>query len=252
MVLLTIFTSTICITNICFAAERPKVIVAGDYWCPYNCDPSDKKPGILIELLKSAFIRHDIDVEYIMMPWSQALQQLSAGTIDMVIGANRSDIPDAILVSTYIKSETSAFSNRQLIYDSDSLQYMIVGMTVRYTYPKEVQNYITSTYTAHQDRFRLDDSANSVAGNINNLLSKKIDIFFDDTAVIKYYLEKNAIQGIYNCGVVNNDDAIIHVAFSNFRTDNARYAEFLISEFKNMYESSNIAEMCNKYGVACR
>ena len=70
---------------------KEKIILAADYWCPYNCDPEDKNPGYLVELAQKAFEIYDIDVEYRLMPWSEGLLAVKEGRINGVIGFDNED-----------------------------------------------------------------------------------------------------------------------------------------------------------------
>ena len=44
--------------------ERRTLVLAGDYWCPYNCHPDSEMPGYLVELIRTAFYIYRIHIEY--------------------------------------------------------------------------------------------------------------------------------------------------------------------------------------------
>ena len=66
--------------------ERKSLVIAGDYWCPYNCNPESERQGFLVELARRALYIYGIDVEYRMMPWSQALEEVGSGKVDGIVG----------------------------------------------------------------------------------------------------------------------------------------------------------------------
>lgn len=49
--------------------QRRSLVIAGDYWCPYNCNPESENQGFLVELARRALYIYGIDVDYRMMSW---------------------------------------------------------------------------------------------------------------------------------------------------------------------------------------
>ena len=49
-----------------YADGNDKLKVRADLWCPYNCEPKDKSPGYMVEVLQIAFGKENINYDDIL------------------------------------------------------------------------------------------------------------------------------------------------------------------------------------------
>ncbi len=78
------------------APPKPVITIEADMWCPINCTPADARPGVGIEIAKKIFEPLGYRINYVIVPWTQALADARAGRTDAVVGANHQD--DATLI----------------------------------------------------------------------------------------------------------------------------------------------------------
>jgi len=79
-------------------AER-RLTIASDQWCPFVCaDP--ELPGIAIEVAQHIFGKLGITVDYILMDWDKAIEEVTKGNYDAVTGALPSE-SDQLIFSKF-------------------------------------------------------------------------------------------------------------------------------------------------------
>jgi polar amino acid transport system substrate-binding protein len=69
------------------------VTIRSDSWFPINGTPGDELPGFQIELAQRTFE----SIDYRLMPWGRAVEQVGAGKFDCVVGAYIDDTPGFVL-----------------------------------------------------------------------------------------------------------------------------------------------------------
>lgn len=75
-------------------ADRPVVKLVADEWCPFNCRPDSKTPGMLVEIAREALATQGYQVEYKEMPWPRAIYDVSKGRYHGIIGTGRDETPE--------------------------------------------------------------------------------------------------------------------------------------------------------------
>lgn len=249
-----IYISTIVIlliTQTAFAAK--KIILAADYWCPYNCDPSDEREGVLVEIARQAFLKKEIVVEYKMAPWSKSKDMLDSGEIDGILGATEGEIENAIFPKVeQATSIVSAFTlnDNTWIYDGpSSISSRVLGVTEGYRYSSDVKAFIYSSYIARPQNFIFSTETNSVEDNITKLLNGEIFVFIEDENVVNYYLENNNINNIRNAGRVIQKPSKLYIAFSAKNPDSEEYAKIISEATIDMKSKGKLRRLYKKYSM---
>lgn len=108
-------------------SERKTLVIAGDYWCPYNCLPDNESPGYLVELIEKALYIYSIDVEYRIMSWNDAIKLAEKGEVDAIVGIG--DIKGKNLLTTSLPLEysmTDAFTRNDTEWIYDGIDSYVV------------------------------------------------------------------------------------------------------------------------------
>jgi polar amino acid transport system substrate-binding protein len=58
-----------------------------DTWCPFNCEPGAKDPGIFIEIAEYAFSKKGHKIDYKTLSWGRAVAEVAAGHINAAVAA---------------------------------------------------------------------------------------------------------------------------------------------------------------------
>jgi polar amino acid transport system substrate-binding protein len=234
------------------SAERKTLVLAADYWCPYNCMPDDKNPGYLIELVKRALYIYGVDIEYRMMPWNVALMKMEDGEIDGLIGI--SDTRGKDLVTTGLpleKSVTSTFSraDTEWVYDGlDSLRGKKISIIMDYAIDESISHYVSINYPKDPGAFIIEDGDLAVIEAINDLIEGKSDVYIEDRRVVKHYLKENGKEkDVRDSGKVDNVDLPIYVAFSKKIPNIKEYIKNLEEGIASLKATGEYEELRDKY-----
>lgn len=232
--------------------DRKSLVIAGDYWCPYNCNSESKDKGFLVELAKRALYIYGIDIEYKMMPWSQALEEVKSGKIDGIIGV--SNPKSKRLVTTtlpldYSSSMTFTKIDSQWTYDGiTSLRGKKLGIVMDYEIEESINQYIGINYTINPGLFVIEDGANAVIESIANLMDGEIDIYIEDERVVRHYTQETGLtESIKNVGRIAKEKLPIYIAFSPNIPDIKKYIGYLEEGIASLKATGEYNDLRIKY-----
>ena len=235
-------------------ATKEKIVLAADYWCPYNCDPKDKNLGYLVELAQEAFEIYDIDVEYRLMPWSEALLAVKEGRINGIIGFDNEDrdllvpkIPQAYsVISTFTAKDSS------WVYDDlQSFDNQKITLVLDYNLGDVMRQYFTTNYPSNPELFILENGNYAIGNAINNLLENKANIYVEDEKVVNYYVINNNLSDyIRDSGKINkNNPTPIFIAFSPKLKTSESYVKMLEEAMDSLDATGVLSHLQKKYEV---
>ncbi len=233
-------------------AERTKLTIAGDYWCPYNCMPDSENEGFLVDLTKRALYIYGVDIEYKMMPWHEALQKVSKGEIDGIIAVT--DVDASNLITTDVPSEysqTEAFvrAGDKWVYDGlSSLRGKKLGVIMDYNLDEDIKNFVGINYAKDPSRFVIEDGKNSDADSVNNLVKKKNDIYVEDVRVMNYYIKTHDLSSyIKSAGVITKEKLPLYIAFNKNIPKIQDYIGFLEEGIASLKATGEYKYLRQKY-----
>jgi polar amino acid transport system substrate-binding protein len=243
-----------CIFSSNVNAERKKLVLVGDYWCPYNCTEDLNYQGFLVEVTRRALYIYGIDIGYQLMPWHEALVEIKKGKIDGIVGI--SDTKGFNVVTTTLPLEystagafTRANTDNNWVYDGiSSLRGKKMGMIMDYNFNEAINNFIGINYTVNPGMFVVEDSKNAVIDSITNLMDGTIDVYVEDQRVIEYYIREHNLSGyINNAGRISKDKLPLYVAF-NAQIPNVReYIKFLEEGIASLKATGEYQDLRVKY-----
>lgn len=169
-----------------------RVSFVGDIWCPYNCAPEAKEQGALVELLAHILAKRNIELDYQVMPWSRALQEVSEGRVDGIIGAGQADAKVAALTAQpWLHAELAALTHRdsQFVWRGlTSLTGKTVVVITNYEYAAPLPAWLA----ANQASVHYLSGENSFRQAIMLILHKRQDVFFSSDPALRSYLRDSA------------------------------------------------------------
>jgi polar amino acid transport system substrate-binding protein len=235
-------------------AAREKIILGADYWCPYNCNPNDENPGYLVEVANKIYSIYGIEVEYRLLPWSEALQEAEEGKIDGVIGISGGFSRDlAITAQPQAKSIMSVFTTQDngWVYDGiSSLKGKKIGIILDYNLTDTIRQFISSNYPSNPGLFYLEDGKDAVIASIQNLIEGKVDLYIEDEIVVNYYATNHDLQNeIKNVGRVDSAPIPLYIAFSKKIDNSQRYLKMLEEGLRSLAATGDINDLKNKYNI---
>lgn len=235
-------------------AENRKIVIAGDYWCPYNCYPDDKEPGYLIELATKIFSIYGVAVEYKLMPWSEAVNKVDKGEIDAIIGIS---FPSRNLLTTTKPqgySTTGVFTRTGSIWVFDGIESLngkVLAMILDYNLGNSIREYIATVYPKNPNAFVLESGQTPIISAINQLLENKADVYIEDKAVVNHYIQNNNLQhAIRNAGTIYDEAPIpLFIAVSKKANNADLYIKMLEEGMSGLEATGDLEDLRAKYFV---
>lgn len=237
------------ISNITYAKE--KVVLAADYWCPYNCDPKDPNPGLLVEIAQKALSKHGVEVEYKLMPWEEALSAADRGEIDGVIGASILEARKLITPFTpqgYNQVSLFARKNEHIEFLGFSeLKNKVFALSTGYNYPKDFQDFIDKNYPKNPKLFQFSSGLNSAGDNLTKLTDNKADLIVENEYVVKYNL-KSEIENISKLTTIGIPESLF-IAFSPKTRNCHLYSNIIDRELDNLRNDGTLRQLYSRYNL---
>lgn len=235
--------------------QQETITIVADTWCPFNCTPTSPHPGFMIDLVTAAFAKHNIKVEYSIVPWTRAIEETRKGLHTAIIGAAVDDAPDFIFPNVaegFVKNHFFVKKGNPWRYTTiDSLKGVVLGLIADYSYTEEMDNYIKK-YKLDPQRIEMMSGDKALAINVSKLLRGKIGAVVESKYVMTYYLSQNGLQDqVENAGALTiTDKNKLYVAFSPKNKKLAqKYADIISEEIPKMRASGELAKILDIYGI---
>lgn len=217
------------------AQERTITLVA-DYWCPFNCSDHPSGRGFLVEKAAAALELEGYTVSYTEIPWSRAINDVSSGRYDAIVGTGPSETPDFHFPREPLDSALhSAFTMPQSNWEykgNGSFDDVRIGVIQDYSYGGLYEDYIKDN---QDDKSRLVVlRGNRALGRLVKMLSLgRIDVLIAEKKVLNYHFQlRGQSNPLRDAGLINSEP--LFIAFSPAKEDGAELAEALGRGLANM------------------
>lgn len=235
-----------------YAQQTKEIIIAADFWCPFNCQPNSKKPGYMIEIAQRVFAQHNINITYQIIPWSRALKLCRVGNVSAVVGAYKSDAPDFVYPD--VEQGMIGFSYFNLVQSTwsfqgiTSLEPKLLAIAHDYTYSAKLNGYIKK-YQADQNKIHISYGDEPLKKNIQLLEHGFVDVLIESDSVFWYVSKQLNSQDKFSHAGNSQKALPAYIAFSPKLADADNYAKILSTGTQVLRESGELAEILAKYGL---
>ena len=235
-------------------ANSKQIIIAGDNWCPVNCQQDSSEQGFMIDVAKAALALSGYELKYVEMPWLRAIQLAREGKIHGIVGAFIDDAPDFYYPSiSFLKmSPNSLFAKKEFDWQYEnlrSLNAVRLGAVKGYDYGNLLNTYIKSINESESKSLVQLSGNNAVARNIEFLMRGRIDVYVDAGPVFWYQAKKmNIADEVKFVGSISPLEPC-YIAFSPTHTDSKSLILALDKGVTSLTQSNQVAEIAVKYGI---
>jgi len=228
-----------------------EIIIAADVWCPYNCSlVEEDKPGFMVELARTIFERHGIQVKYEVMPWSRAMKLVSNNTIQGLISGTPLNTTVKLIFpeEEQGRMQNSFFTmgaNNWVYEGVHSLSEIKLGVIQGYNYGPEIQPYVE-----RKKKVGIMTGDDPLERLINMMKMNRIDTILEDKAV---FINTATKMGFKDYRFAGNDRTPpemnnLFIAFST--TEKSKeYAKILSKGMKELRASGELSRILSKYGL---
>ena len=239
-------------------AHETLTIVA-DEWCPYNCGEKDAKPGYMVEIVRAAFKKANIDVVYKVIPWADAIKRTRAGEFDALFGCAHGDAPDFVFPDILQGISLSQFwvrKDSKWTYDGTaSLNGMRLGIVQDYSYGKVMDAFLKKPESERKVTLVTSTGGDATKQNVEALINGKLDAILEDRNVIQYYFaSRNLPMPLKYAGnAIDMDhiaDTFVYVAFGPNKPKAREYSDILSNGLKEMRRNGELKDILARYSVS--
>lgn len=178
--------------------KRPAITIAADDWCPVNCQPPESKSGVGIDLAKAIFESQGYRINYVVMPWSEALAKVRSGQVDAVVGAARSDDTTLVFPSQHLLQISDDFYVAKgmswRFQGVHTLKNKKLGIIADYGYGAQVKDYIRANQS-NLSLIQVSHGNDALKSNIKKLLNREIDVVVEAKPVMEYNISRMRLGG---------------------------------------------------------
>ena len=239
-------------TALAQAGGAGTITVRADSWAPYCADPKDALPGYGIEILKQVFEKKGYTVDYQIMPWKRAVEEVKAGKWNIAIGATKSECEGFVFPAEEIGTIQNTFYVKKGTawkFDGvESLKKVRLGCIEAYEYEPAVDAYIASTKDS--DKVQPSGGETPLEVNIRKLRAGRIDAMIETPQVVAWTLKQmNVPEGEIIPANPARSPEDIYTAFSPAKPDSKKLADELSAGIKELRQSGELKKILAKYGL---
>lgn len=232
--------------------QAETLVIAGDDWCPVNCQAGSDKPGIFVELAQQIFQQAGIDVQYQMVNWARAVHDTRNGRFNAVIGAGRNDAPDFVFTDSAPGISRMCFYTRPdtgwRYQGVSSLAAVRLGTINGYSYGERLDAYIAREAGVGQ-RVQQVTGDHALSLNVKKLLAGRVDATVENAWVMAAYLAGSGLEGQLLEVGCRSPDVPIYLAFSPALPSSAHYAEIFQAGLREYRDNGKLQALLARYGV---
>ncbi|EHZ7341230.1 transporter substrate-binding domain-containing protein [Vibrio vulnificus] len=227
-----------------FLSHAAIITAAQDPWAPF-VQQNNANPGISVEIVIEAFKTQGHDVDFKIMPWTRALNEVKDGRVD-------------VLVATWFTQERTSYLNYSQPYLENSLKFIKrngdgfeyngmdslsgknVGIIRNYGYGDE---FLKAT------NFNKPE-ANDLVANAKKLLAKRIDLTLEDELVAKATLSGAGMK-LSDFDFTNNALSVnpLHVTSGLANAKNGEIIEAFNKGLAEIKANGTFDKILMKYGI---
>lgn len=233
-------------------ARAETLVIAGDIWCPVNCQPGSERPGIFVELAREIFTEAGIEVQYKALNWARTLQMVRRGELNAAVGAGVEDAPDFLFGATPVASSRSCFftlpDSTWRFNGTASLAGQRLGVINDYSYGDELNTYI-ALHHGDSERIQIAAGDTALALNIGKLTHGRVDVVLENAWVIQAMLASQGRAGDLREAGCRAPDVPIYLAFSPVLESSPRYVAIFEQGLQRYRASGRLQALLAAYGV---
>jgi polar amino acid transport system substrate-binding protein len=231
-------------------ADDKVVSLRADMWMPISGDPNTNEPGYMVELAEKVFTSAGMTIDYQVMPWTRAINAVSAGEIDCILGTTRTNTPNLIFPTQSWGIDTTAFFVKKTddwkYQGFASLEGRQVGVVQDYLYGETIDKYIAD----HPQTFKNLSGQDALSQNIRKLLAGRIDTILDNPMVINATLKKLQVETQIKAAGNATPEISMDIACSPANKERStKLVKIIDTQTEALRRSGELAKILTKYGL---
>jgi polar amino acid transport system substrate-binding protein len=247
------------IVLIFFHSENKKetLVVAGDIYCPYNCDSNSEQQGYVIDIIRKIYeqkLGYKIDYKT-NVTWTEAIKGCEEGIYDIIVEGTTTEIKQLMLPQQEAGISINGFITRAespWFFRPDDLENnkkITWGIADGYDYGESLKPFFEQ-YKSDPNIIKIYNSSDIFKEMFDDLIiNKTIDVIYDDLNVLWYHINKLNIKKQIKIAGTHNI-AMMYIAFS---PKNKELSEELLKQWDEylpqLHRNGFIKSVLQKYDL---
>ncbi|WP_028299856.1 substrate-binding periplasmic protein [Oceanospirillum beijerinckii] len=232
------------------AADKSVVLtLVADPYCPYNCAYDAIQPGYVIDLARMIFEPEGYQVQYQILPWSRAVNEVREGNFTAAIGVSQQNGRGLILPKQSIGIVNDIFmvhrSSHWQYQGVHSLKQIHLGSVASYDYGDELNRYLKDPANQHRGQSLVGDQA--VERNLRMLARKRIDAYIEDANVGFYMAATLGLAGQFKSAGSKGKSMPIYLGFSPKLGLSPKLAQLFDRRLQQLREEGKLKLLLRRY-----
>lgn len=223
------------------------ISMRADNWCPFNCDPKDKNPGYVVEILNAMAKKNGHTLDYQLLAWNKAVQEAAEGKFTGVIGGLKEDLPGGLASEPIGKGETCLYGKADSSFKFESIASLKGKKTAvikDYNYGGDIDTDIKN----NPGNYDVAYGDNPLVLNMRKLDAGRVDLVIETIAVFEYTSSKEGFSGKFKkIHCTSNDE--LYVLFSGKNPKAKEYVTQFNSTLDELRKSGELKNILSKYGL---
>jgi len=234
-------------------ANAQELIVQGDLWCPYTCEPTAAEPGYVIEIMRAVFDRSGIKFKYEVVPWNRTLLQTRDGKANIAVVATEQEAQNfGLLIGPEPIGNPSdcvyvAASNKLKFTKADDLNaFKSLGVAAGYTYSEDITTWLNRP--ENSKKVQIQTGENPAETNAKNLAMGRLDGAIEDEQVMQHIVAKLGLGRklvLAGCG----KKTPVFVAFSPKLKNAHELIKIFDDGLGELRQNKQLTKILAKYGL---
>lgn len=223
-----------------------------DPWMPLTGDKDSSQRGYLVDIVTEIFQSKGYEVDYEVMPWTRAIEEVRKGKKDAILGAYKEDVPDfvfpqmdmGIIEDTFFVLKGNSWRYQGL----ESLKKIRLGCVNGYKYGTEFDRYIKES---KRDSLRVQEISGEdpLYQNLLKLKNQRVDVILDAKIVV-HYMNRNRklnlpLEEVGSLGLHR-----VYAAFSPRNSQTLRFMKEFDEGIRELRASGRVKEILSTYQLS--
>lgn len=227
------------------------ITLVADAWCPYNCQRGTESEGYIVDLAREIFEKAGIQVQYRVVAWERAIEDVRQGYSTGVIGVEKREADDLVFPDEEVGASTFAFYVRKgdpwYYKGLSSLDGKRVGLPVAYGLQPDMKEYFKRHWWSVKLQYVRGPFPSRL--NVKKLVANRIDIALDDINVIRHTASVLKLEDEIRFAGAEEEFTKMYIAFSPAISNAKEYANILSQGIRELRQSGRLANILSKYGL---
>ncbi len=232
-------------------SDQNRLLVVGDLYCPYTCDPQRGPPGYAVELLQAIFEPRGYEIEYQVLPWSRAQLGVRNQLYSIAIGSSNETHSGLVFPAEplgYISNHFVVRTESRWRYRGPaSLDEISLGFVEGYDYGETLNRFLDQDRAASRlQPLTGEDATERILGMLQR---GRIDAFIEDKGVAFYLARQLGIRDQLTEAGREGNPIVLFPGFAKNSPRTAAYMRLYDEGIRSMRQNGRLEALLQRYGL---